>query len=131
MLKIYTAPVATYNTVPDLESMATKIYDLDAIEDSWIKLDYNLSEDPGGVAIYGDMYAYLPYSMFAGREGQYLYLYSHFGAEEGDWGSFDGQEEWARVDGCFPPPSEIPEPATLLLLGGGLVGGALIRRKRI
>lgn len=128
MLKIYLAPSTAYNTLALLDANATKVYDLDGAgaADNWIKLDYNLSLDPGGVAIYGDMYAYLPYSMFAAHSSQYLYLYSRFGD---NLSSSDGVEEWALVDGGCPPPGEIPEPATLLLLGGGILSAAALRRR--
>jgi len=141
-LKIYVSPTATYNTLSQLHDHATKLYDMDAASDSWIKL--NAALNPGNGK--GDMYAYLPYSLFASHSGEYLYLYSKFGAQSaagsaslfGDpalcddicYSSNDGPEEWARVDLPGTPPSSIPEPTTLLLLGGGLLGGAMVRRRK-
>ncbi len=37
--KIYVSPTATYNTLGQLHDHATKLYDMDAGSDSWIKLN--------------------------------------------------------------------------------------------
>lgn len=42
--------------------------------------------------------------------------------------TFGGGSRIVRVDGFVPPP-EMPEPATLLLVGVGLVGVGLVRRR--
>jgi hypothetical protein len=142
-LKIYVSSTATYNTLGQLHDHATKLYDLDAGSgDNWIML--NAALNPGNGK--GDMYAYLPYSLFAAHSGKYLYLYSKFGDQNGpesaspfggpefcddiSYSSNDGPEEWARVDANGTPPGEVPEPTTLLLLGGGLLGGAMARRRK-
>ena len=72
-LKIFTADS------PDLSSNASLfaqnlIYDMGA--GNKIYLNYGLNAGSGS----GDMFAYLPYSMFAGLGDKYFYLYSKFGA---------------------------------------------------
>jgi hypothetical protein len=94
-LQIYTAPTG------DLASNASLftqnlIYDMGA--GNRVLLDFSLESGSGS----GDMYFYLPYSLFAGLGDQFLYLYSEFGASDGDYASNDGYEEWAHL--VFPVP---------------------------
>jgi hypothetical protein len=35
-----------------------------------------------------------------------------------------------KRDGDVPPPPEVPEPSTMLLMGGALLGLGLLRKKR-
>lgn len=123
-LKIYVADAPNLSSLAQLGFVGTKLYDMDAAGDSWVWLDYSLNAGSGS----GDMFTYLPATLFSGYETKYLYLYSKFGV---NYASNDGFEEWARVDGePLPPPPAVPEPATLFLLGGGLAGAAALRRRR-
>lgn len=98
-LKVYLEGSGDISAYPD--SFGSPVYDLDAGEDSWVKLDTGLVGSGSGS---GDMLALIPESVFAGP-GQYVYLYSKFGVNESCNGGF---EEWA---------TQVPEPGSLLLLG--------------
>lgn len=89
-LRVYTAPA------PDLSTNATLfgqnlIYDIGA--GNRILLDFSLGSGSGS----GEMFFYLPMSLFTGLEDSYLYLYSKFGASGGDYATNDGFEEWAQI----------------------------------
>ncbi len=74
------------------------------------------------------MLAYIPNSLFVG--GDYVYLYSKFGASEGSaYPNNDGFEEWSTLKGTTPPPV-VPAPSALLLVLIGTPLAARLRRLR-
>jgi hypothetical protein len=87
-----------------------------------IILDYNRNPGSGG----GDMFFYIANSVFTGAGSQFVTLYSQFGTPPGANGSNAGFEEWAVRVG---PPTTVPEPASLLLLGAGLLGMGIARKR--
>jgi len=106
---------------PETGEVATLIYDLDELADNWIKLDYSLNTGSGS----GDMFAYIPDSLFKAEYGPYVYYYSMFGE---NIAADSGFEEWAvRVNVPVPP---VPAPGALILatMGMSLVG--YLRRGR-
>ena len=107
-IEIYLASAGNLTGYP---ALGTRIFGLDpAGADAWILLDASLNSGGGS----GDMFAYIPHTLFTG--GDYVTLYSQFGASEGSaYPNNDGYEEWAVRTGEVPPPPAVPAPGALLL----------------
>jgi hypothetical protein len=117
-------------TLADLVSKGTLIWDLDGKEDSRIEYDYNLWSGSGNNI---DASFQLPISLFSGYSANtYVYLYSQFGELPGAGGyaSGAGFEEYALRGKAESTSTPVPEPATMLLLGLGLIGLAVVVRKK-
>jgi len=121
-------------TIPDVggqdvqscdTAASTPFYTLPA--DDTVKLNYGFNEGSGS----GDLFMYIPVNG-AISDSTFVYLWSEFGGPVGGAdGNNDGFEEWA-VRTTNPISPEVPEPASLLLLGTGLasLGGYARRRAR-
>ena len=126
-LRVYVASTGNLTGYPN--AFGTAIYDFDAGEDSWLKMNYDLNSGGSGK---GDVIFLLESDLFGSDQSQYVYLYSKFGV---NISANDGFEEWGvgvAPDGSTAPisttPTVVPEPATLCLLGLG--GLALLKKRR-
>lgn len=110
------------NDVLDIPSH-TFVFRLDDGVDNTIELNAALGTGSGS----GDMFMYIPNDLFA-PDVQYVYLYSEFGTGNG---VSDGFEEWSVIGQNGDESGQvIPEPASLSLMGSGLVAMATLRLRR-
>ena len=125
-LKIYTSTTPNQSVAENL--LGTLRYNMDAVGDNGVKLNYDLSPGSGQA----DMVVLIK-KWDGGLSTDYVYLYSKFGAlgvvtEDGevrDYGVSDGFEEWAFIDVLAPDPpgggvEPTPAPAGILLLASAI-----------
>jgi hypothetical protein len=80
-------------------------------QDREVLLDYDLF---GGGNGNSDLFVFVPTSVLAGG-APWFYLYTEFGSKGGSFTADGTFEEWSVLTGSNPP-TQVPEPATLLLL---------------
>jgi hypothetical protein len=127
-------PVATLAGATEVFRMASSTYPASG-GGTEINLNSNLNSGSGS----GDMMLFVNASLFSSySDTTNIILFSEFGNPPGTYSQNDGYEEWALFSGaCItvscgappPPPTGLPEPASLVLLGTGLLGAAVRYRR--
>ena len=133
-LQIYTVAEATggsLSSLADVQANGDLKYDLDGAGDQTVYMNHSLTEGSG----HDDVRVYIPVSYFSGASAtDYVYFYNKFGEAGATYDgveSGDGFEEWKALFGENPPPpDDLPEPSTVMLLGTGLLGLAASRIRR-
>ncbi len=108
---------------------AQLVYDMDAGEDSWIKLDATLLGGPGSGS--SDLLMYIPDSVFAGSaygDDPFVYLYSETGGQGGALANHAGDEAWVYLSSTT---TAVPIPAAVWLFASGLVGLVTLSRRKV
>jgi len=124
-LQIYTSSNPALGSLGGL----TPPYDMDGTVDQTVFIDTALHPGSGT----NDLTMYIPTSYFASvNPSDFMYFYTQFGLSDGlDPGFVTDAtfEEWRALQA---PSATVPEPNTMLLLGGGLLGmaGLRIRKKK-
>jgi hypothetical protein len=129
-LKICTSSTGNKSSTDGCASAGTQKYNLDSSGSNQVILDAN--KDAGKPA---DLFVYIPVTTLgAPSDSTYVYLWSQFGLPEVGstykFGNDSGAEVWKIRDATPPFVSAVPEPASVLLLGTGLLIGAAVLRKR-
>ncbi len=115
-VEVYASNSGMHNS-PNLGTLGTLVYTMDATADNWIRLDYALNSGSGQ----GDMKMLVPLSMFAAAgvtNTSFITLHSRFGLNDS---SNAGFEEWTSIGTPIPAPGAVV-PA--------VVGMALLGRRR-
>jgi hypothetical protein len=130
-VQIFTRDSAISSADESLDHLGTLRFnnDVGVDGDTTVNLNYNLNPGRGA----GDMFLYVPVSLFAGTmPTDFVYFFSQLDNTDA------GFEEWAMLqsdvggggNGGPENPAPIPEPGSMMLLGTGLLFAARKLRQR-
>lgn len=130
-LWVRSSPLSSPTTYASLSgSGATKVFDLDGVQDTTLLLNYNLTGSGSGVADYLFLVPRTLIDNAVGSTSWNVYLYAQQGAAGTvlghDYTTDGGFEEWSIVSGysSLTPPPVVPEKSTYVA-GIFMAGAAL------